>query len=223
MSHDAAIRDALVAHLRATYPGGLVVQEWRIGNWPNVCIADVATVDASEIVGYEIKSERDTCTRLTRQAAAYDRVCDRCVLVAAPRHIAKARGILGPWWGLVAWDGALHVEREAYAIPEAVRNVEGMLEVLWCDELRQVALAHSLPRVGSKRVLIERIVAGVESHALRGAAREILRSRTDWRDATGRNAGRGARSGRLAILPPARNPLPRATDPRQADLFGGRA
>lgn len=62
--------------------------------------ADVAGIgDATWL--FEIKSGRDSLRRLHRQADAFARVADRCVLVAASRHLPDAGVALPPWWGLI--------------------------------------------------------------------------------------------------------------------------
>ncbi len=63
--------------------------------------ADVAAIgDATWL--FEIKSGRDSLRRLHRQADAFARVADRCVLVAASRHLPDAGAALPPWWGMIA-------------------------------------------------------------------------------------------------------------------------
>lgn len=49
----------------------------------------------------EIKSGRDSLRRLPRQAEAFGRIADRCVLVSAARHLSAAAAILPAWWGIV--------------------------------------------------------------------------------------------------------------------------
>lgn len=62
--------------------------------------ADVAAIgDATWL--FEIKSGRDSLRRLRRQADAFGRVADRCVLVAASRHLSDASEVLPAWWGII--------------------------------------------------------------------------------------------------------------------------
>jgi hypothetical protein len=62
--------------------------------------ADVAAIgDATWL--FEIKSGRDSLRRLHRQADAFARVAERCVLVAASRHLPAADAALPPWWGMI--------------------------------------------------------------------------------------------------------------------------
>ena len=62
--------------------------------------ADVAAFgDATWL--FEIKSGRDSLRRLRRQADAFARVADRCVLVAASRHLHDAGAVLPLWWGMI--------------------------------------------------------------------------------------------------------------------------
>ena len=77
---------------------------------------DIATLN-SEFSGYEIKSSRDTLSRLPGQADLYGRVFDRVTLVVTNRHHDKALDLLPQWWGIMVarQDGGhviLELERE---------------------------------------------------------------------------------------------------------------
>jgi hypothetical protein len=62
--------------------------------------ADVAVIgDVTWL--FEIKSGRDSLRRLRRQSEAFARVGERCVLVAAERHLAGAVERLPAWWGVI--------------------------------------------------------------------------------------------------------------------------
>lgn len=79
-------------------------ERWRLGRETVVPVtgerADVA-VFGPETWLIEIKSARDSLRRLPRQAEAFGRIADRCVLVAATRHVASAVAVLPDWWGLM--------------------------------------------------------------------------------------------------------------------------
>lgn len=55
---------------------------------------------------FEIKSEADSLGRLITQGSRYTLVFDRVTLVLAERHVAKATGMLPPWWGVLMLDAA---------------------------------------------------------------------------------------------------------------------
>lgn len=62
--------------------------------------ADIAAIGNATWL-FEIKSGRDSLRRLHRQADAFARVGDHCVLVAASRHLADADAALPTWWGVM--------------------------------------------------------------------------------------------------------------------------
>jgi hypothetical protein len=79
-------------------------ERWQVGRETVIPVtgerADFA-VFGTETWLVEIKSARDSLRRLPRQAAAFGRIADRCVLVAASRHVAHAVAVLPDWWGLM--------------------------------------------------------------------------------------------------------------------------
>lgn len=78
---DRAIRDNLLAYLKAHHPSGRVFQEKMIGT----AICDVMLVTDS-LTGYEIKSDRDNYARLHKQVFAYDRYFDANYAVIGASH-----------------------------------------------------------------------------------------------------------------------------------------
>ena len=94
---DAEVRPALRAYLdqrQSAHPDTLVVEE--LGLCQGRARIDLATV-SDVLHGYEIKSPRDRLTRLTSQAATYDRVFDRVTLVVGPQHVASALKLVPRW------------------------------------------------------------------------------------------------------------------------------
>ena len=69
---DKEIREILISWLRASGNEMRIYQEKAIGN----AICDVLVV-TDELIGYEIKSDSDTYTRLPRQIYAYNQFCDK--------------------------------------------------------------------------------------------------------------------------------------------------
>lgn len=51
--------------------------------------------------GYEIKSDRDTLSRLPEQMNKYNAVFDKITLVVGKRHLYNAINIVPDWWGIV--------------------------------------------------------------------------------------------------------------------------
>ena len=108
---------------------------------------DVAVVNGL-LHGYEIKSDRDSLRRLSKQVDVYGRVLDRATLVVGDRFLKVAPDLVPAWWGLLhahARDEKLgfRVLRPAEKNPQ--RDPRALVELLWSDqamrllELRGVA------------------------------------------------------------------------------------
>lgn len=72
------IRDAVIARCREHWPDGRIIHELAIGG----CRADLAIVTKSHVFAFEIKSERDTLTRLDGQFRFFDGATHGCIVVA---------------------------------------------------------------------------------------------------------------------------------------------
>ena len=58
-------------------------------------------VAGSDLHGYEIKSDRDSLRRLSRQIPLFSSVLERMTLVVGVSHEETVRRVIPPWWGLV--------------------------------------------------------------------------------------------------------------------------
>lgn len=146
---------------------------------------DVAAIGATELVGYEIKSELDSLRRLERQQSLYSAVFDRVTLVVAPNHLEHAISRVPEWWGIIEIGRenetriALHRLREA--TPNPSPDLVSTLALLWRIELVEIARSRAI-RVGSMRKaeIIERVSATGDSTRLRNELRALLLHRTLW-------------------------------------------
>lgn len=75
---EKAIRDAVVDRCRQHWPDGRIIHELAIGG----CRADLAVVTKNHVFAFEIKSERDTLTRLDSQFRFFDGCTHGCIVVA---------------------------------------------------------------------------------------------------------------------------------------------
>lgn len=94
---------------------------------------DAAVVNG-HLHGYEIKSAKDTLTRLPTQAAAYGAVFDFLTLVAATGHLERAATLLPPCWGLaLAEPDGPHVRITPVrpAIPNPLVDPYHVAQLLW--------------------------------------------------------------------------------------------
>ncbi len=97
---ETKLRDALRAHLaQGLLSGsGRIVEE--LGVERGAARIDVAVI-TDRLLGYEIKSDRDTFGRLSNQIHAYNRVFDEITLVTGPTLLDDALRLLPSWWGVM--------------------------------------------------------------------------------------------------------------------------
>jgi hypothetical protein len=164
----------------------LIVEE--LGLCQGIARVDMAVVNGS-LHGYEIKSERDTLTRLPGQTEVYSRTLDAVTIVAAQTHADKISNMVPSWWGI--WiaiqeaDGLrLHKKRQSHANPGI--DPFALAQLLWREEALQ-ALADQGLAAGMKSKTRDRLwrrLAELDVAVLSSIVRERLKQRgTDWRAA----------------------------------------
>lgn len=142
---------------------------------------DVAVVNGI-LHGYEIKSERDTLSRLERQADMYGQVFDRLSLVTEQRHLTRAVGVIPEWWEVLVSVGGpqdgLYVFREGH-LNRSV-SCRAIAELLWRDEALDMLATrgssrgyHSL----SRRRIWDRLCEVYTLEEIRNAVRLKLKER----------------------------------------------
>ncbi len=91
--NEAAAKALLLSHVR--HHGGrksaVVTAELSLGG--SSVRADLALLADKQLIGFEIKTERDTLRRLPAQAAAYADYFDHVVIAVAPRHVQAVRDL----------------------------------------------------------------------------------------------------------------------------------
>ncbi|NBC40450.1 sce7726 family protein [Corallococcus exiguus] len=153
---------------------------------------DVVVING-EIHGYELKSERDTLTRLPRQVTAYSAALDRATLVVAEGHLAKASALVPEWWGLSiahSVEGrAVRVEAHRLAARNPEQQMISVARLLWRPEalalLEQAGAARGV-RSKPRAFLYERLTECLAPDQLRDQVRAALKARSGWRSAAPR-------------------------------------
>lgn len=210
---ETMLRDALCAKL-AVGPGPRRLMQ-ELGLRGGQVRADVATVDAELLCGYEIKSERDTTARLELQVPLYDEVFDFSFLVVHATHGARVREHVPAHWGIVVAQtrsalargsadaliagrqptGARMGELVEWRVLQEPRpnpnlNALALTRLLWRDEAwacaRQHAWGHG--HSGDTRVRLQKLIErnmGIDE--VRAQVRTALLTRPEWRaeDGTG--------------------------------------
>jgi len=185
--NDIHIRGALKRELLAQYKddGETVIIE-ELGIQHGASRIDLAVVNGV-LHGFELKSDRDTLTRLSEQARAYGAVFDQLTLVVGERHVLRAVDIVPQWWGI----------RVARAEPEGLSFCDlklpmdnpspdpmSIVTLLWRGEalscladLGSAAGMHSK----SRAAIYAKLVDKADLNYLRDRVRRCLRARQDWR------------------------------------------
>jgi len=185
---DADIRGCLRRRLVAAYGGDrstLILDE--LGICSGLARVDMAVVNG-ELKGFEIKSDRDSLTRLPSQSHLYGKVFDTMTLVTGPRHLKKVRSSVPAWWGIVVantnQNGSLRLEQVRCDGINDKQDGHSLVQLLWRDEalelLRTSGLARGL-RNRARSYLWETLVVNVSLGDLRSMVREQLKTRKNWR------------------------------------------
>jgi hypothetical protein len=184
---DADVRVAVRERLAGEHMGDgdtRVVEE--MGIWNGAVRVDLAVING-ELTGYEIKSARDTLTRLPAQAALYSAVFDRVHIVAAEKHVTRARDAIPRWWGIMVATGsasskvALEVMRPS-RINRRLHPIQ-LARLLWRDEAIGILEHHNAARgirSASREIVAARVVEALDLDGLRHEVRSCLKARRGW-------------------------------------------
>ncbi len=122
-----------------------MMNEFRVGD----CKADMVILNGTATV-YEIKSERDSLTRLERQIEAYKRVFPTVVVITGENHLESVLSITSPDVGVMRLSNRYQIStvREAVPIPERISSL-AVLDAIRIDEAKEILqhLGISIPTV----------------------------------------------------------------------------
>jgi hypothetical protein len=143
--------------------------------------ADIVVIGAA-MLGYEIKTDRDTLRRLPRQVEAYSRLFDRCTLVLADRHLEAALAIVPEWWGvatILAERAPLSFRPIRPASPNRGVDPETLVRLLWREETRSAlsALGAELDPRASRASMWRQLLSLLDLEGLKVAVRKALLER----------------------------------------------
>lgn len=154
------IRDYAAQRLRDMRPGARIIHELVIGR----CRADLAAVEREHICVVEIKSEKDTLTRLETQVRTFVKATHEVIIIAHERWFDTTPYDNGRDRFVPSEDLQCPDHPEIWAYPEQQRANEGysvwkpnpwqrrehqpraatMLGMLWGDELRAECFRHQI-------------------------------------------------------------------------------
>ena len=157
---------------------------------------DLAVVNG-ELQGFELKSDRDTLSRLPQQAEAFSRVFDRVTLVVGERLLRRAVEVVPDWWGIRVvrvQGGELHFSDLRHPINNPEPDATSIAMLLWRDEalslLEKWGYAMGV-RSKARAEIYSRVCEKVSLDDLRHWVRRCLRQRRDWRSVATRLSSGG--------------------------------
>jgi hypothetical protein len=187
-TNDKIIRIALKTYLEKLHASDSklrIVEEFGVEH--GAARVDVAVVNGV-LHGYEIKSDRDTLSRLPEQMTAYNSVFDRVTLIVGKHHIYEAINLVPDWWGILIAKVGAESSVVFNCIREAKENLGqsnlSIAKLLWRGEaLRILEDAGEADGLRSKprRLIYERLSTIFDQGTLETKVRDVLFVREDWR------------------------------------------
>ncbi len=168
---DKEMREPLFDYLDLTFGKNRVIEEKIIQG----SRADVVAVLEGHLAGIEIKSDRDTYTRLSSQVPDYDKNFDYCYLAVGASHEKHAAEHVPDHWGIlvIREDG---VEEIRPATPSPKLDRKKQLRILWKRELYHILDTHGFPKYRGKSAafIIEYLIDRLPPEELMRAVTEEL-------------------------------------------------
>ncbi|WP_197412123.1 sce7726 family protein [Rheinheimera sp. EpRS3] len=177
---DKDIREALKKYLLSKpTPPQVVVDELSVHN--GNAIADIVALDKYAHC-FEIKSDKDTLSRLSRQISFYDFTFKKNTLVTTEKYLLKAESLIPDYWGILLAKRTNSVKIVNYRNAKINRNwnAEKALLTLWKSELLEVDSRLSSgksPRSNSRAQIAKKIVDDTCSRLVQKSFFEILADR----------------------------------------------
>ena len=153
---------------------------------------DIGVING-QLVGYEIKSDRDNLDRLPHQLEVYNQIFDLVTVVCGPKHEKKLEAWLANGFahcGLLVTqktDGASELREVRPATQNPNRSGYMIASLLWHEEAKQLLVELGLGK-GLSRLrrwelwdLLAAHFADIDELSHR--VRAILKARTTWREA----------------------------------------
>lgn len=142
---------------------------------------DVAVLNG-RLVGYEIKSDRDSLSRIEHQLMQYQEVCDELTIVTTERHHEMVEKAVPEWSGIIIASvrgDAVSLDTYRAAMRNPNWDVLALMLMLWQSETVELARSHGFraPREMPKGLIHAQLARRIPHDVLRGAVLTRLRSR----------------------------------------------
>lgn len=150
---------------------------WEVGLQSATKIIDCVQILDHAMIGYEIKSDADSLSRLKHQALVYDQIFDYLVLVVG-KHGKRAESIIPEHWGIMNLD--MTMTKEPCENPNV--DLYYVADLLWRPEMLLISQEQGLVvkskmnRTKLKQILVQ----GLEPNHLKRLVRCALLKRQGW-------------------------------------------
>jgi hypothetical protein len=149
--------------------------------------ADIAVLNG-KIIGYEIKTERDSLSRLAAQIVAYNEVFDSVYIISGKKHLKKVSLIVPDWWGIYVIQEQEQSSPSFICIREASinpnKNSYGIAQLLWKDEaieLLNTRFSCNVREKSTRDQLYNILISKCNCEELSNIVVKCLKQRSGWR------------------------------------------
>jgi hypothetical protein len=124
----------------------LVIDELGLNH--GKCRADIAVING-HLIGYEIKSNKDSLRRLDEQVKSYNAVFDKVSVIVGNRYINSIQKHIPKWWGVIVSvrgpRGAVNFDLIREAQINTNTDPISIAQLLWRNEAEEVLHREKLP------------------------------------------------------------------------------
>lgn len=172
-------------HRQHAHKDTLVIDELGLNHGENR--ADIAVINR-HFVGYEIKSNNDSLSRLEEQIKSYNTIFDKACIVVGDRYIKTIHNYIPPWWGIImaSKSNSAIVSFDVIRKADMNKSIDpiSIARLLWRNEaleiLEQKQISSRIFRQ-PRAILYQSIVDMLNIDELRKTVKNFLTKRKNWR------------------------------------------
>lgn len=164
-----------------------VVEELDVMAGDSLARVDISIING-QLLGFEIKSDRDNLDRLPNQVKVYSRVFDLVTIIAGPKHVCKLDSIVPEYFGIMVAERdlvkgmSLTIERPARLNPE--QDAYAVASLLWTNEAKSILQQYGFKGLSKLRSweLSRKIAESLTLAEVSACVRAALKKRpADWK------------------------------------------
>lgn len=149
--------------------------------------ADIAVLNG-KLVGYEIKTDSDTLSRLPNQVKAYNEVFDNAYIIVGNKYIDSIQELVPEWWGIYLIQESALGEYNFKIVRKAKMNRSkdtfGLAQLLWKNEVTDILTStydYMVSKRATKDDLYDLLSAECSPKKLSSFVLKYLKAREFWR------------------------------------------